>query len=228
MGHARVAGVVMAWVVAVAACIARPRFAPIDVQAASWLTAHRGPWPFVAEVVSDATPSLGGGAVLLALAAGVALRRRRAEPFVLAVVAVISAGIVVAAGKLALPHGGDVTAGLPAARYPSGPVTIAVVAGGTGVLVLADLLAPYLRRSAAVVVCAVVGVIGAAEVYLGQHRLSDVAASVLLGVALLGSVGLVSRTWSLSPRRKARAVRNSGMWVPFQPPARCRPNGTGF
>ncbi|MGE3286821.1 MAG: phosphatase PAP2 family protein [Pseudonocardia sp.] len=209
MDRARITGVVVAWAAAVACCIARPRMAPLDLATAAWLTAHQGAWSALAEFVSDATPSLGGGAAMLALAAGVTLRLRQAEPLVLATGAVILAGIVVAVGKLALPQGGDVVAGLSEARYPSGPITIAVVVGGTGILVLTGLLTPNLRRSATVVVCAVVAAIGAAEIYLGQHRLSDVAASVLLGVALLASVALVARTGLRSPRRKVSAGRDA-------------------
>lgn len=197
--RARAVAVTAAWVAACFGYLARPELTELDTAVARWLTSHGGPWPRAAELVSDATPSVGGGVALLVLAAVVAYRSRRAAPLLLAAGAIVTSGIVVALGKLALPQHADLVHGLPAARYPSGPITIAVVVGGTGILVLAGVLSPALRHLARLFVAGVVTAIGVAEVHLGQHRLSDVVASVLLGLALLATVTLAAQM--LAPAR---------------------------
>lgn len=150
-------------------------------------------WGMAANIVSDATPSLGGGAALLALGAVLSVRSRSWTPLVVAVAAVLLLGVVVASGKLLLYQGGvagDRGYRIPGPRWPSGPATTAVVVGGVGAL----LLRGRARWVRAFVVFAVVVVLlnGAEEVFLGQHRLSDVVASWAAGLAIVVVVALAA------------------------------------
>lgn len=150
-------------------------------------------WGMAANLVSDATPSLGGGAALLAFGAVLSVRSRRWTPLVMTVVALVLLGAVVAGGKLLLYQGGvagDRGYRIPGPRWPSGPATAAVVVGGTALL----LLRGRVRRLGGFVVfvVAVVALNGAAEVFLGQHRLGDVVASWAAGLAIVAVTALAA------------------------------------
>lgn len=221
--------VLVLFAAAAAACaglLLRPALLTVDIAAAAWAANHRGMLPVLAEAVSDATPSVGGGLALAVLAVITACWSGRHGPLLRAGWALVLTGIVVAAGKLLLAQGpSDDGVGLPGPRYPSGPVTTAIVVGGTGVLLLADVLPPVLRRVGYAVTCAVAGSIGAAEVYLGQHRLSDVLASGLLGVALLILVVTLGRPRTVLPCRLRQTGDVVRRW-PGSPPAGPRAVGS--
>jgi len=150
-------------------------------------------WNVAATVVSNLTPSLGGGAALLLLGAVLSVRSRRWTPVLVCIGAVAVLGAVVAAGKLLLHQGG--VAGhrgyrIPGPRWPSGPATTAVVVSGVATL----LLRGRARWARALVVFAAVVVVlnGVEEVFLGQHRLCDVLASWTTGLAIVTAVALAA------------------------------------
>jgi len=154
-------------------------------------------WDVLAEAVSEATPSLGGGLALICLATLTSWRSGRRTPLVLSCGALGLLGAVVAAGKLLL-HQGSVAGAdgtlPPDPRFPNGPVTTAIMVGGVAALLLRSQLRPRLHRAFLVLVPAVVAAISASEVYLGQHRLTDILASWVLGVALLVVVCAAANT----------------------------------
>jgi undecaprenyl-diphosphatase len=152
-------------------------------------------WGATANLVSDLTPSLGWSAGLLAVAAVVGLRARSVTSLVVALAVLALMALVVVGGKTLLYQGG--VAGhlgyrIPGPRWPSGPATTLVVVGATVLL----LLRGWVRRG--LVVAFGLGVVlvtllnGAAEVFLGQHRLSDVVASWAAGLAVVAVVVAVA------------------------------------
>lgn len=165
---------------------------------AAWSIAlhnRRFVWGMLTNLVSDATPSLGGGAALLVVGVGRALRTRRRTPVVVAAGALVLLAVVVAAGKKLLVQGGVAgPAGLllPGPRFPSGPATTAVVVGGVAALLLWGQLRPAVYWALVALVPVVVVGNGAAEVFLGQHRLSDVLASWVTGAAVVVVVVIVA------------------------------------
>lgn len=150
-------------------------------------------WGMLANLVSDATPSLGGGAALLLLGAVLSVRSRSWTPLLVTVGALVLLGVVVASGKLLLYQGGvagDRGYRIPGPRWPSGPATTAVVVGAMATLLLRGRLR-HLGRFVGFVV-AVVVLNGVAEVFLGQHRLGDVVASWATGVAIVAVTAAVA------------------------------------
>ncbi|MGE3285533.1 MAG: phosphatase PAP2 family protein [Pseudonocardia sp.] len=147
-------------------------------------------WNTTADLISRATPSVGGGLALLLLAGILALRTRSWTPLIVVGLALVLVGAVVASGKLLTYQGG--VAGhlgyrIPGPRWPSGPGVTSVVVGGTALL-LWPRLSYRLRAIGVLVVVLVVALNGAAEVFLGQHRLSDVVASWAAGLAIVAVV----------------------------------------
>lgn len=171
-------------------------------------------WGTTANLISDATPSLGGGAALMLFAAVLAARSRSWTPLVVAMSALVLVGVVVAAGKTFTYQGG--VAGhlgyrVPGPRWPSGPGVAAVVVGGTGLFLLWSRVSWRLRTVGVPLVTVVVALNGAAEVFLGQHRLSDVVASWAAGLAIVAVLVAAA-----GPRVRA---------LPDGPVARPRPSG---
>jgi undecaprenyl-diphosphatase len=152
-------------------------------------------WGSTANLISDATPSLGGGVALLLLGGVLALRARSWTPLVVCGAALVLVALVVAGGKLLTYQGG--VAGhlgyrVPGPRWPSGPGVTAVVVGGTALFLLSHRFPRWARWTAPVAVAVVVALNGAAEVFLGQHRLSDVVASWAAGLAIVAVVAAVA------------------------------------
>lgn len=183
---------------------------------AAWSVAvhnRRWIWGMLTNLVSDATPTVGGGVALLIVAAVPALRLRRRTPLVVAAGALVLLAVVVAAGKKLLAQGqvaGPAGLLLPGPRFPSGPATTAIVVGGVAAFLLWGRLRPARYRGLVALVPVVVLANGAAEVFLGQHRLTDVLASWVAGLAIVVVVVAVA-----GPAVRAAAVRPELPVVPW-------------
>jgi membrane-associated phospholipid phosphatase len=113
------------------------------------------------------------------------------------------AALVLFGGREGLPRGRACVdrgrRGCAGPAFPCGPATAAVIAGGVAMLLLRGRVGRRFCGTVGAVVVAGALVVGAAQVYLSQHRLSDVAASWVLGAALLAVVVVITRT-RLAPR----------------------------
>jgi undecaprenyl-diphosphatase len=133
------------------------------------------------------------GALVLATAAGMAVRRRGIDALALLAglgLSYVAVHVAKAAYDIPRPAGSLVDTSL--SSFPSGHALYSVswiacatvlVRAGTGWAV---------RLGAVTVGVAVVVVVGLTRVYLGAHRLSEVLAGIALGVAVWAVVGAVA------------------------------------
>ncbi len=130
--------------------------------------------------------------VVLGLAAVVSATSRRWFPLLSATVALLLLAAVIAAGKGFLGSAPSRVVDLGQVEgpaFPSGPMSTAVVAGGLTMLLLRERITTSPRRRLLHLAVAMFAVtVGASQVYLEQHRLSDVLASAALGLALLAAL----------------------------------------
>ncbi|HET7529376.1 MAG TPA: phosphatase PAP2 family protein [Mycobacteriales bacterium] len=142
-----------------------------------------------ARLVTDALSPGVDTAVLLVGAAVVSHRRRLLRPLAVAVAVVIAVTVVVLAVKHGLdrplPHSG----GRPDDGFPSGhTATTACFLGALAVLMTAGHRRLLTRMLAAVAGLSLL--VGASLVYAGYHWLTDVLASLALGVATVAGLCL--------------------------------------
>jgi undecaprenyl-diphosphatase len=150
---------------------------------------------------ADRVSSLGSAAVTGSVAAAVAaawwIRTRNARAAVLLVSAFAGAAVVAGVVKFAVhrrPVSGS-TSALTPGTFPSGHTLFAVaVYGVLAVLVVRAPAARAIRIFGTGTLAALIVAVAAARVYLLQHYLSDVLASIVLGVALIASVSALIGT----------------------------------
>lgn len=130
--------------------------------------------------------------VVPGVAAVVSATSRRWFPLLSATAVLLLLAAVIAAGKgfLGSAPSRVVDLGLvEGSAFPSGPMSTAVVAGGLAMLLLRERITTSPRRRLLHLAVAMFAVtVGASQVYLEQHRLSDVLASAALGLALLAAL----------------------------------------
>jgi undecaprenyl-diphosphatase len=180
---------------------AHEEMALVDPRLHAWLLPHRVAW---LDQVMRAATWLGANAVLMPMLLVVVVvlaRVRRSWAPVLTIVPLYFAALVLHALVQQAVHRprppvADWLSGASGWSYPSGHTIQATVAWGIVCLLLAEGRGPRVRAALMGVASAVVLLVAASRVYLGVHWLTDVLASLSLGVALL-SVYLVVRLSAL-------------------------------
>ncbi|GAB3561966.1 phosphatase PAP2 family protein [Spelaeicoccus albus] len=181
---------------------------PADASVAAAVDAHRSAAPtivfsFVTSLASTRAAIFLGLVIVLSLA--LVWRRPRAA---IEYAAVVAAGSLVSTSLKAIVNRPrppvDLVVGSPAvtASFPSGhTLAAATMAGGLAVVAIRLVHSRVTRvivvASAATWTCAV----AYSRLYLGYHWLTDVLASIMLGVALCTALLLVERPWNTAVMR---------------------------
>jgi undecaprenyl-diphosphatase len=182
------AGLLALWAAVLGMVLTRDGLAEADVPVLHWLEGHRsGPLTTVFELVSGTVPDgaaalLAGAVVLLA-----AVRSRSLRPL-LTLAAAVGAAVVLAEGLKAVvdrarPATGAML-GVPetGSGFPSAhTLVITALAGATALVVWRTTASRAARVVVVVLALAASAAMGASRLYLGDHWLTDVLASYVLG-----------------------------------------------
>lgn len=159
-----------------------------DGRVSEWAAEHRSPgWTTVSSVGSQLTDTyVKVGATVLAMAVAAVIFRRWLEPMLIGIPLVLEASAfitttaIVGRPRPPVQHLGDSGVGT---SFPSGHMAAAVVYSAIGVVVFLHRRGAALRVITAMVLAAIVLLVGFARVYRGMHYLTDVLAGALLGAA---------------------------------------------
>ena len=178
--------------------VAHEELAGLDPHVLTWVLDHRTAW---LNHVMQAVTLVGSNYVLIPILAVVAVvlgRKRGSWRPAIAVVVVYGATLVLHAvvGELVnrpRPPAADWLAHAVGWGYPAGHTIQATAACGILLFLFTKNRAPRVRVRLTLGLSLVVLLIGASEIYLGVHWLTDVLGAMTLGVAILGVAG-VTRT----------------------------------
>jgi membrane-associated phospholipid phosphatase len=171
----------------------------MDTPARNFVTARNDPrWHDLFGHVSTFGTELVTGAIA-AVAGGLLARRWRSPAIAVQCVTAFAGAavltVVVKFGVNRQPASGPIPA-FAAGTFPSGHALLAVSVYGTlGVLVLRSSRARGLRVVVAALLAGFALVVGWSRVFLLDHYLSDVVASVVLGTAWVAVVATCARPW---------------------------------
>ncbi|TMR14372.1 phosphatase PAP2 family protein [Nonomuraea turkmeniaca] len=150
-----------------------------------------GPWPWRVSVIAYAVWLLYRGAPRLAA---------------WAVTTITVGGLLGLALKIivarARPHLLDPVALAPGDSFPSGHTVNATLGAGVIVLLVLPMLPRWGRVVAWTVACFLVVSVGYTRIALGVHWVSDVAAGIVLGVAVIAATAAAFETWRREQGRR--------------------------
>lgn len=146
-------------------------------------------------------------AVMVAAAAGFALRRRRVRLAVFLVLTTVAGGIIDTAVKVAVdrdrPSLEEPVATAHGQSFPSGHSMSSTVAYGALLLVLLPAFPERARRPAVVGAVVAVLAVGFSRLALGVHFISDVVGGYALGLAWLAASTAAFSVWRVERGRPA-------------------------
>lgn len=159
-----------------------------------------GPWPWRIAVIAYAAWLLYKGAPRLAA---------------WAVTTVTVGGLLGLALKIILararPHLPHPVALAPGDSFPSGHTVNVTLGAGVLVLLVLPLLSRRGRAVAWAVACFLVLSVGYTRIALGVHWVSDVAAGIVLGVAVIAATTAAFETWRREQGRRPASPRAEGV-----------------
>lgn len=181
----------------------------LDPRFHDWVLAHRT--PVLTEIFRVVT-WLGASAVMvpvLAVAAGLLVRRRRSWAPALDIALVYGVAVFLHAGIGELVHrhrppAADWLVHAHGWGYPSGHTTQAVAGWGVlAALVMTTTVSPRLRALAGTTAVAIAVLVGMSRVYLGVHWLTDVLGGAVMSAAVLATWVVVRLSLSNHLAREA-------------------------
>lgn len=159
-----------------------------------------GPWPWRIAVIAYAAWLLYKGAPRLA---------------VWAVTTVTVGGLLALALKIivarARPHLPDPVALAPGDSFPSGHTVNVTLGAGVILLLVLPMLSRQGRRVAWAAACFLVLSVGYTRIALGVHWVSDVAAGIVLGAAVVAATAAAFETWRREQGRRPASPLTEGV-----------------
>ncbi|MFC5825263.1 phosphatase PAP2 family protein [Nonomuraea insulae] len=159
-----------------------------------------GPWPWRIAVITYAAWLLHKGAPRLAA---------------WAVTTVTVGGLLGLALKIILararPHLPDPVALAPGDSFPSGHTVNVTLGAGVIVLLVLPMLSRWEKVLAWVLACFLVVSVGYTRIALGVHWVSDVAAGIVLGVAVIAATTAAFETWRREQGRRPASPPADGV-----------------
>ncbi|MGN9840020.1 phosphatase PAP2 family protein [Nonomuraea sp. H19] len=159
-----------------------------------------GPWPWRLAVIAYAAWLLYKGALRLAA---------------WAVTTVTVGGLLGLALKIivarARPHLPDPVALAPGDSFPSGHAVNVTLGAGVIVLLVLPMLPRWGRAVAWAVACFLVLSVGYTRIALGVHWVSDVAAGIVLGAAVIAATAAAFETWRRDQGRRPASPPAEGV-----------------
>jgi undecaprenyl-diphosphatase len=170
--------------------------------------ALKEPWLVLGfKVLSRLTAPLSYYVLTAAIAVVLAWRRRPIHGLFL--MGVILGGLQLAPllkgmAQRARPALVDPVAGAGGLSFPSGHAVGVTVVALSAFVALTPLLDGHRRLAAALMVCTLMGSVGASRIFLGVHFFSDVLAGILVGVSWVSAC--TAATWALLRRERPGSV----------------------